>query len=130
MKEIAGKALLYDFYGPLLTAKQGKIWDLYYQQDLTLAEIAEEEGISRQAVHDLLKRTERILESYEQKLGLISRFLKEKEKLIEIEAMLSRISRNDFADSTAWERQQEINHRLKEMMAVALEEMESSPTSS
>ncbi|RNC63127.1 MAG: hypothetical protein AWM53_01645 [Candidatus Dichloromethanomonas elyunquensis] len=122
MKEIAEKALAYDFYGPLLTVKQSKIWDLYYQQDYTLAEIAELEGISRQAVHDLLKRTEKILESYEQKLGLIARFLKEKEKLIDIQALLDNISEEDFTNEAAWKRQQEINSRIKEIILVALED--------
>ncbi|NLI91403.1 MAG: YlxM family DNA-binding protein [Peptococcaceae bacterium] len=123
MKEITGKALLYDFYGPLLTTKQGNIWDLYYQQDYTLAEIAAEEGISRQAVHDLLKRTEKILESYEEKLGLISRFLREKEKLVEIQTLLDKISRDDFTNEKAWERQKDINSRIREIIVEALEDV-------
>ncbi len=100
MKNIENKALLFDFYGPLLTVKQGKIWDLYYQRDFSLMEIAQEEGISRQAVYDLLKRTEKILQGYEQKLGLIARFLKEKEKLTILESLL-RESPGDFANENA-----------------------------
>jgi len=115
MKQIAQKALLFDFYGPLLTVKQGKIWDLYYQQDYSLSEIAEEEGISRQAVHDLLKRTEKILEGYEQKLGLISLFLKEKEKITAIESMLKDFSREDFSNETAWKRQVDVSARIREI---------------
>lgn len=117
MKQIAEMALLFDFYGPLLTVKQGKIWDLYYQQDYSLSEIAEQESISRQAVHDLLKRTEKILEDYEQKLGLISRFLKEREKLMNIESLLEDITKDDFATDAAWKRQQDINARIREIIA-------------
>ncbi len=122
MKEIAEKALLYDFYGPLLTAKQAKIWDLYYQQDFSLSEIAEEEGISRQAVHDLLKRTEKILEYYEYKLGLILRLPREKEKLLRIQAMLDEVTREDVANEEAWLRQLDIKARIEEIISDRLEE--------
>ena len=121
MKEIAEKALLFDFYGPLLTEKQGKVWDFYYQLDYSLAEIAEQEGISRQAVHDLLKRTEKILEEYEQKLGLISRFLHEREKLLLIQSLLDGVTKEDFARDSAWERQQHINSSIREIIADTLE---------
>lgn len=82
-------ALLADFYGPLLTEKQRNVWDLHYQQDLSLAEIAGHEHISRQAVHDLLKRTEKILDEYEDKLGLVERFWSERERLQQAESMLT-----------------------------------------
>lgn len=121
MKRIAEKALLFDFYGPLLTEKQGKMWDLYYQRDLSLSEIAEQEGISRQAVHDLLKRTEKILEEYELKLGLINRFLDEREKLLQIQALLEDVSREDFAREEAWQRQQHINSSIREIIVTTLE---------
>lgn len=122
MKQIAEMALLFDFYGPLLTVKQAKIWDLYYQQDYSLSEIAEQEGISRQAVHDLLKRTEKILEDYEQKLRLISRFLKEKEKLANIETLLEGITQGDFSTDSAWKRQLDINTKIREIIADTLED--------
>lgn len=122
MKEIAEKALLYDFYGPLLTAKQGKIWDLYYQLDYSLSEIAEEEGISRQAVHDLLKRTEKILADYEQKLGLITRFRLEREKMTGIESLLGQMTQIDFSSMDAWQRYQGINKRIREIITATLED--------
>lgn len=125
MKQIAEMALLFDFYGPLLTDKQAKIWDLYYQMDFSLSEIAEQEGISRQAVHDLLKRTEKILEDYEQKLRLISRFLKEREKFANIEAILENVTKDDFSTDSAWKRQQDINTRIRDIIADTFEESES-----
>jgi len=63
--------LLYDFYGKLLTPKQQEVMQLYYEQDLSLSEIAEELKITRQAVYDILKRSEQALEKYERKLGLL-----------------------------------------------------------
>ena len=80
METILQETLLYDFYGELLTEKQKTIFELFYQNDLTLTEIAQEEGISRQAVRDQLKRGEEILAGYEQKLHLVERFLAQKER--------------------------------------------------
>jgi hypothetical protein len=99
MRKIAEMALLADFYGPLLTEKQRNVWDFHYQQDLSLTEIAELAGISRQAIHDLLKRTEKILLGYEEKLGLVQRFRTERSNLLEIENLLAELlTREAFAD--------------------------------
>ena len=65
--------LLYDYYGELLTEKQRQLFDLYYNQDYSLSEIAQTAGISRQGVHDTLARAEQLLEGYEQALGCIAR---------------------------------------------------------
>ncbi|MFZ5943765.1 MAG: YlxM family DNA-binding protein [Bacillota bacterium] len=75
--------LLFDFYGGLLTEKQKLIFDLYYQYDLSLGEIAQEQNVSRQAIYDVVKRTESILEGYEKKLLLVDKFLKTKDRLQE-----------------------------------------------
>jgi predicted DNA-binding protein YlxM (UPF0122 family) len=66
--------LLYDFYGDLLTEKQRAYYNLRHNEDLSLAEIAEQAGISRQGVHDILTRAENILIETEKKTGLIRRF--------------------------------------------------------
>lgn len=71
MKEIARRSLLLDYYGGLLTEKQRIIYDLYYQEDLSLGEIADLQQVSRNAVYDLISRTDEKLEHYEQSLGLI-----------------------------------------------------------
>lgn len=104
MDKLAKMALLVDFYGPLLTEKQRNVWDLHYQQDLSLAEIAEVEHISRQAIHDLLKRTERILAEYEDKLGLVQRFWTERKKLMEVQVLLQELNEQDYTNLAAWER--------------------------
>ena len=71
-KDVARRALLLDFYGALLTEKQREIYDWYYQQDLSLGEISEEAGVSRNAIHDLINRTDSKLERYEGLLGMIA----------------------------------------------------------
>ena len=66
--------MLYDFYGELLTDRQKEFFDLYYNEDLSLAEIAENAGISRQGVRDVIVRAEGIMQEVEDKTGLIRRF--------------------------------------------------------
>ncbi|NLM51357.1 MAG: YlxM family DNA-binding protein [Firmicutes bacterium] len=81
--------LLYDFYGNLLTAKQRECLELYYQDDLSLGEIADNSDISRQGVHDIIKRAVRSLEKAEQKLGLVARFITQERYLQRLKEILS-----------------------------------------
>ena len=73
---------LYDFYGELLNEHQRKIFEAFVFDDLSLGEIAEEQDISRQAVFDLVKRSTKKLEEYENKLHLMERFLELREKAV------------------------------------------------
>lgn len=73
--------VLLDFYGTLLSTRQADIMNLYYNEDLSLAEIAEDIGITRQGVHDAIKKSERILAETEEKLGLAGRFKQLEKKL-------------------------------------------------
>ena len=66
-------SLLLDYYGGLLTEKQKTYFDLYYNQDLSLSEIAEQEGISRQGVHDAISRAETLLREMERAAGCVAR---------------------------------------------------------
>lgn len=115
MEELTRRALLADFYGPLLTDKQRNVWDLHYQQDLSLAEIAEIEHISRQAIHDLIKRTERILAEYEEKLRLVQRFSVEREKLMDVLILSKGLKVQDFTNQSAWERHQQLRAMIDEV---------------
>ena len=72
--DVTRQSLLYDFYGELLTERQKEVMELYNEENLSLAEIAEEFGISRQGVHDALHKAQKALEEYERKLGLVERF--------------------------------------------------------
>ena len=88
MDEIFKQALLYDFYGELLTEHQKEIYEQFVLEDLSLSEIALSAGISRQGVHDIVKRCQRILEGYEAKLHLVEKFVSVKEKVHEIDRIL------------------------------------------
>ena len=83
MESIVEHTLLYDFYGELLTEHQKRIYELYLD-DLSLSEIAEEIGISRQGVHDLIRRCNKILADYEEKLRLVMKFTAARDKADEI----------------------------------------------
>ncbi len=76
MEKIVEQGMLYDFYGELLTPHQRRIYEDVVVNDLSLSEIAKEQGISRQGVHDLVRRCDKILEEYERKLGLVEKFHK------------------------------------------------------
>lgn len=88
MNEILEQALLYDFYGELLTSHQKEVYEQFVLEDLSLSEIAESAGISRQGVHDLVKRCNKTLEGYEAKLHLVEKFLTIKEKVQRMNELL------------------------------------------
>ena len=78
--------MLFDFYGELLTERQKEFFDLYYNEDLSLSEIAENAGISRQGVRDVIVRAEAQMQEIEDKTGLIKRFEQMRPHLEAIEA--------------------------------------------
>ena len=86
MEEIVTRGLLLDTYGALLTEKQQVVYDAAVNQDLSLSEIAENHGISRQGVSDLLNRTTKTLTEYERRLGLLQRFSRIRALCDEIDA--------------------------------------------
>ena len=85
---IARTSLLYDFYGALLTSKQREVMELYHEENYSIVEIADELGVTKQAVHENLKKSERILREYEDKLGLMKSLLETRDL---IEAIDNRI---------------------------------------
>ena len=76
--------LLFDYYGDMLTERQRMCLDLRYNQDLSLAEIAEELGVSRQGVHDNIIRAEAHLQKMEAKTGCVRRYLQSREAMVKI----------------------------------------------
>ncbi len=87
MEKIGRQVLLYDFYGELLTDHQRSIYEDVVLNDLSLGEIAEQRGITRQGVHDLVRRCDRILSEYEEKLHLVERFMQTREDVLRIQAL-------------------------------------------
>lgn len=87
MEKIVEQGLLYDFYGELLTEHQKAVYEDVVFNDLSLSEIAKDQGISRQGVHDLIKRCDKILAGYEEKLGLVEKFMKTKQMVEEIHGL-------------------------------------------
>ena len=82
---------LFDFYGELLSEQRKNVFDLYYNEDLSLAEVAEQIGITRQGVRDIVKKSEKQLLDFESKLGLASRFIEISENCESIAERLSKI---------------------------------------
>ena len=89
---------LLDFYGGFLTSRQALFLDLYYNQDFSLGEIAEQEGISRQGVHDALKRGEAGLQEMEERLGLIQKYRNMQSSLAGLHRELLDWKPNGFQD--------------------------------
>lgn len=87
LDEILQLSILYDFYGELLSSHKKQIFEDYVLNDLSLSEIAVEQGISRQGVHDIIKRCSRELKEYESKLELVKRFESIRTKLIQIKEL-------------------------------------------
>lgn len=83
--------LLYDFYGPLLTDRQRQAHELHFEADCSLSEVAEEMSITRQGVFDLLKRTEKALEAYESRMGLLAKFQEQRNRIQEAYMVLEKL---------------------------------------
>ena len=118
MEKNVQMAILFDYYGELLTDKQKEYFDLYYNENLTLAEIAENDGISRQAVRDVIVRAQGIMEDGEKKLGMI----RQHEALLGDIALLERslaeiahLNSVRFKNGRLLELCNEIDQKLQEM---------------
>ena len=107
-------AMLFDFYGDLLTDRQKEFYDLYYNEDLSLAEIAENYGISRQGVRDVIVRAEAAMTEVEDKTHLIRRFFRMQEELTAIDAAADRL--------LAASAQGELSEDLAEEIAASIKE--------
>ena len=114
MNEILEQALLYDFYGELLTDHQKEVYEQFVLEDLSLGEIAREEGISRQGVHDLVKRCSQTLKGYEEKLHLVEKFVSVREKVKQIDELL---------DEYEKERREEILSGIRILSGEIIEEL-------
>ena len=88
MEKFVEQTFLFDFYGELLTERQRQVYTSVVFEDYSLSEVAEELGISRQGVHDLVKRCSQTLKGYEEKLHLVEKFVSVREKVKQIDELL------------------------------------------
>lgn len=116
MEKIFEQVLLYDFYGELLTEHQRSIYEDAVCNDLSLGEIAQEHGISRQGVHDLIRRCDRILSDYESKLHLVERFTGAKGKVKEIMELAAEPVSADGDSFTPQQRMRRIRELASELI--------------
>ena len=100
MDKILEQTLLYDFYGELLTEHQKQIYEDVVFGDYSLSEEAEEQGISRQGVHDLVKRCNKLLQEYESRLHLVERFVAVKRQIEEMKRSLQEVAEPDREELT------------------------------
>ena len=114
MEKFVEQGYLYDFYGELLTDHQKEVYEQFVLEDLSLGEIAREEGISRQGVHDLVKRCSQTLKGYEEKLHLVEKFMAIKEKTGTIKELL---------DGYEKERAEEIVKEIRNISDEIIEEL-------
>lgn len=114
--EITQASLLYDFYGQLLSKRQSEVMELYHEENLSLAEIAQEFGISRQGVHDTLKKAEHLLTEYENKLGLVAKLMKSRRAIAEIDGIIDglTVSARDKEAAAKLRQVKDIINRLEE----------------
>ena len=90
MERFVERTLLYDFYGELLTRRQQEIYSSVVLEDYSLSEVALDQGVSRQSIHDMIKRCDSILERYEEKLHLVEKFLSIRDQVRQIDQIARR----------------------------------------
>ena len=117
MEKIVEQGLLYDFYGELLTEHQRQIYEGIVYDNLSLGEIAQEEGISRQAVHDIVKRCDKALQGYEEKLRLVAKFEKIKDKVSRINRLSEQYENGELQDKATYSMQ------MRQLSAEILQEL-------
>ncbi len=101
MDAMLQQALLYDFYGDMLTDHQRSVYEAVVQEDLSYSEAADLFGVSRQGVHEIVKRCERLLSQYEEKLHLVDRFLKIRGNVKQIQDLAAEIEESDQDERAA-----------------------------
>ncbi len=117
MEKIVEQGLLYDFYGELLTGHQQEIYESVVYENLSLGEIAEAKGISRQAVHDIVKRCDKILLGYEEKLKLVERFTNIKEKIEQINRLSEQYENGELESPVSY------GSQIRELSARIMQEL-------
>ena len=108
-------SLLLDFYGDLLTEKQREVTEMYYNDDMSLSEIAEIVGITRQGVRDAIKRSEQVMTEFEAKVGFCAKYLQMREGVDSI----VRISRNIAAQNKGYSYSKITDDGIREIISIS-----------
>lgn len=111
--ELVEHTLLYDFYGELLTEHQRRIYEMVVFEDCSISEVAREVGVSRQGVHDMVKRCNKTLENYESRLRLVERFWRIRDQIHELQQSVA--AQTEIPQSVA--------DRLVTQLGAVMEEM-------
>jgi hypothetical protein len=96
MEKFVEQALLFDFYGELLTERQQEVYESVILDDCSVSEVASELGVSRQGVHDMVKRSGKTLQEYEDKLHLVEKFLHIRNKVHRIHQLTQKYGADDI----------------------------------
>lgn len=113
LEKLEEVSILYDFYGELLPERQQEMFRLYHEDNYSLAEIASEYDMSRQGVHEAVKRSEEKLLTYEKKLGLVRKFLNTEVALGRIEADIKNLLEEHSENPSLCKRLHEIESVLE-----------------
>ena len=113
MEEAILRTMLFDFYSELLTEKQRRYYHLHYNEDLSLSEIAEAEGISRQGVWDIIRRAEEALRQKEAKIGLLARYELQRRTVSELSGRVQELL--PLTEGRARELTEEIDRGIREL---------------
>lgn len=119
ISQIVEQTMLFDFYGELLTEHQKNIYEDVVLNDMSLTEIAESYGISRQAVSDLMKRINRILNGYESKLHLVEKFERAKDKVKEIRSEAETLRAECRTSFQGHQKAEELDQKLKKIQKIS-----------
>lgn len=98
MEKFVEQTLLYDFYGELLTERQQQVYESVVLEDYSLSEVAEDLGISRQGVHDMIKRCNHTLEEYESRLHLVEKFLSIRKQVQKIKELAAEYNAGEITE--------------------------------
>ncbi len=112
------RSMLLDFYGELLTPRQRECYELHYNEDLSLSEIAEQCGISRQGAWDNIRRASEAMEQVEEKTGLLQRYVKTEDRLRTVQSILQDLN----SETEDAENRKKIQSALEEIRSLLKEE--------
>lgn len=111
-------SLLYDFYGQFLTKKQREVMHLYFENDYSLSEIAENLNVSRQAIHDTIKKSKKALTEYENRLGLAEKFAAKDLALVRIAEIAEELQKRITGEEEKRQSDEEILKKLEEIQKI------------